>query len=99
MPYCYPVCFCSCRRNGEVFIQKAASKQSKMNTRTGELFNADRETLEKMFKMNQDLIEVNPKDMTVKQSENMQVSLNDNRSKLGRQRLSAIEERKRVFGK
>lgn len=59
-----------------------------MGTRTG-----------KLFSLNKDLVEVNPEDMTFKQKTEMKVSLHDNRSKLGKQRLSAIEERKAVFGK
>ena len=71
-----------------------------MNIDTGELFNADpRKTLKELLKLNNNLIQVDQKDMTKKQEKNMHVSLNDNKSKLGKQRLTAIQERKQVFGK
>ncbi len=68
-----------------------------MNTRTGELINLLENDLESS--QNDDLISIDEKDMTTKQKKNMKVSLKDNRSKLGKQRLSVIEERRKVFGK
>ena len=43
-------------------------------------------------------VPVDNKDMTMKQRETMQVSPKDHRSKLGKQ-LTAIQQRKKVFGK
>ena len=44
-------------------------------------------------------IPIDPKDMTRKQKSESKVSLNDHRSKLGKQRLTALQERKKVFGR
>lgn len=70
-----------------------------MNTKTGELFNVSENDLEDLLNQNDDLIRIDREDMTIKQRKTMKVSLKDNRSKLGKQRLSAVEERKKVFGK
>ncbi len=43
-------------------------------------------------------IQIDPKDMTQKQKREQKVSLNDHRSKLGKQ-LTSIQQRKKVFGK
>lgn len=43
-------------------------------------------------------VPIDPEDMTRKQRRESKVSLNDHRSKLGK-RLTAIQQRKKVFGK
>lgn len=44
-------------------------------------------------------VPIDPEDMTRKQRREKKVSLSDYRSKLGKQRLTAIQERKKVFGR
>lgn len=61
-----------------------------MDVNTGKIMVLGDEGLDVLFqKLRESLIEIRPEDMTPKQKENMQVSLHDNRSILGRKRVEA----------
>ncbi len=71
-----------------------------MNVYTGELRQMTAEELDKLSKMEDNpWLQINQNDITRKQKRERKVSLNDHRSKLGKQRLTAIQERKGVFGR
>ena len=55
-----------------------------MNINTGEIHDLDKLPKSELEKIKESLVEVDPKDMTKKQKETMQVSLKDHKSKLGK---------------
>jgi len=66
---------------------------NKMNTKTGEILEGVK--LEELSKLlTGDLMQVDPDDMTDKQKKEMKVSLHDNRSKLGKKRVSYVNGKK-----
>ena len=73
-----------------------------MNTDTGELKSYIGLTPDELDQLNtrdcDPLTKVNEKDMTERQKRRMQVSKHDHRSTLGK-KLTAIQQRKKVFGK
>lgn len=68
-----------------------------MNIDTGKIYNyVKKEELEKALE-ELNMMKINTFDMTAKQKENMQVSLHDNKSKLGKLRIkeSTLRNRKK----
>jgi len=63
-----------------------------MNLETGKIKKYSKDELNQLEQLKQKLIEIEEKDMTEKQKKNMQVSLKDHRSKLGKK---LTEERKK----